>query len=121
MENLSLFYINCWFVINFHLIPDYDEENYESEGENEEEETEDNLNRENNEIDAPLVKTEAPEIKRKNLTLPCGSDRGGCDHDCIMVQLEWDPEPRIECSCYNGFTLDEHDGRRCHGNFRALS
>lgn len=69
-------------------------------------------------MDSPLIKTEAPEInkpERKNQTFPCDSDRGGCDHECKMVQLEWDHEPRIECSCFSGFTLDDTDFRRCHG------
>ena len=57
--------------------------------------------------------TQAP--SRENLTLPCASDRGGCDHECQMVKYYYDPEPIIQCSCYKGFTLDEYDGRRCHG------
>lgn len=50
-----------------------------------------------------------------NLTLPCDSDRGGCEHECQMVKYYYDTEPTIQCFCYNGFTLDEYDGRRCHG------
>lgn len=47
--------------------------------------------------------------------MQCDSDRGGCDHECQLVKYEHDPEARIVCSCYKGFTLDESDGRRCHG------
>jgi len=55
----------------------------------------------------------------RNLTRPCDADRGGCDHECQMVQHEEDPDnPRIQCSCYAGFTLDEYDGRRCHGKLQ---
>lgn len=55
-----------------------------------------------------------------NLTFPCDSDRGGCDHECQMVKYYYDPEPIIQCSCYNGFNLDESDGRRCHGEKKNL-
>lgn len=50
-----------------------------------------------------------------NLTLPCDSDRGGCEHECQMLKYYFDPEPTIQCSCHDGFLLDENDGRRCHG------
>lgn len=49
---------------------------------------------------------------------PCDEDNGGCDHHCQMVVDEHDTEPRIQCSCSHGFTLDEVDGRRCHGMAR---
>lgn len=58
--------------------------------------------------------TQAPQ-STTNLTLPCDSDRGGCEHECQMVKYYYDPEPIIQCSCYTGFILDEYDGRRCHG------
>jgi hypothetical protein len=44
--------------------------------------------------------------------LTCGPDRGGCDHECRVVN---DPEARIECSCYSGFLLEQADQRSCHG------
>lgn len=62
-----------------------------------------------------VTTTQASTTPAQNLTLPCDSDRGGCDHECQMVKYHYDPEPIIQCSCYSGFTLDENDGRRCHG------
>lgn len=56
-----------------------------------------------------------------NVTLPCDSDRGGCDHECQMVKYDYDPEPVLQCSCYRGFILDELDGRRCHGEEKFFS
>lgn len=47
--------------------------------------------------------------------MPCDEDNGGCDHHCQMVVDEHDTVARIQCSCSHGFTLDEEDGRRCHG------
>lgn len=52
--------------------------------------------------------------------LPCDEDNGGCDQNCQMVVDEHDTESRIQCSCSHGFTLDEVDGRRCHGMMRNL-
>lgn len=52
---------------------------------------------------------------KRNHSMPCDTDNGGCDHSCQMVIDEYDTEPRIQCSCYIGYTLDENDGRRCHG------
>lgn len=52
---------------------------------------------------------------RRNHSMPCDADNGGCDHECRMVIDEHDVDPRIQCSCYIGYTLDENDGRRCHG------
>lgn len=63
-----------------------------------------------------LTTTEIP----RNLTLPCDSDQGGCDHNCQMIKYHFDPEPVIECSCREGFLLDENDMRRCHGKFIYL-
>jgi hypothetical protein len=63
-----------------------------------------------------LTTTETP----RNLTLSCDSDHGGCDHNCQMVKYHFDPEPVIECSCREGFLLDENDMRRCHGKFIFL-
>lgn len=51
----------------------------------------------------------------KNITTECGADRGGCDHVCKMIQLEYETESQIHCSCYPGFTLNESDGRSCIG------
>lgn len=64
--------------------------------------------------------TQTSTTPAQNLTLPCDSDRGGCDHECKMVKYYYDPEPIIQCSCYSGFTLDENDGRRCHGEKYSL-
>lgn len=52
---------------------------------------------------------------KRNQSMPCDADNGGCDHECRMVIDEHDVDPRIQCSCYIGYTLDDNDGRRCHG------
>ncbi|XP_053687239.1 uncharacterized protein LOC128736776 [Sabethes cyaneus] len=43
----------------------------------------------------------------------CGSDRGGCDHECQMVYHENEVQPTIQCSCFKGFELDFQDRRTC--------
>ncbi|XP_055538598.1 fibrillin-1 isoform X2 [Wyeomyia smithii] len=57
--------------------------------------------------------TMAPEeeitIKQPN----CGSDRGGCDHECQMVYSENEVQPTVQCSCFEGFELDLQDRRTC--------
>lgn len=50
--------------------------------------------------------------------MPCDEDNGGCDQHCQMMVDEL--ESRIQCSCSHGYTLDEIDGRRCHGNEKCL-
>lgn len=46
----------------------------------------------------------------------CQTANGGCDHNCHFVREENDPEGgRVVCSCFSGFTLDDGDGRTCHG------
>ncbi|XP_050093907.1 fibrillin-1-like [Anopheles aquasalis] len=57
--------------------------------------------------------TPAPTVPT-TIVAACGSDRGGCDHDCHMIYRGNEVEPQIECSCYRGFLLDRHDGRTCH-------
>jgi len=52
---------------------------------------------------------------RRSHSMPCDADNGGCDHECRMVIDDHDIDSRIQCSCYVGYTLDENDGRRCHG------
>lgn len=47
----------------------------------------------NNEIEESLKTTTAPTIETstppaQNLTLPCDSDRGGCDHECQMLKYD---------------------------------
>ncbi|CRK94788.1 CLUMA_CG008282, isoform A [Clunio marinus] len=105
---------------------DYEDENGnvsggESENESENEsgrEDEDNEvtseshHEDHNEIEKAT--TEASTEPPKNVTMPCDSDRAGCDHECQMVRYDFDPEPVVQCSCYKGFVLDEYDGRRCH-------
>ncbi|XP_055629527.1 fibrillin-2-like isoform X2 [Toxorhynchites rutilus septentrionalis] len=44
----------------------------------------------------------------------CGSNRGGCDHECQVIYHENGVRPIIQCSCYHGFSLDPHDSRTCH-------
>jgi hypothetical protein len=107
----------------------------ESEAEGEEGRRETEAKQEDDEHESPTqsprhneisneIEESAPETTTlqpaRNQTLPCDSDRGGCDHDCQMLKFDYDPEPIIQCSCYKGFTLDELDGRRCHGEPQHL-
>lgn len=66
------------------------------------------------------IPTTPPKITTKNITTECGPDRGGCDHVCKMIQLEYESESQIHCSCYPGFTLNESDGRTCTGKSDRL-
>lgn len=45
----------------------------------------------------------------------CGSDNGGCDQICERVLFPGENEPRIKCSCSQGFSLDPYDYSTCHG------
>ncbi|XP_058122985.1 uncharacterized protein LOC131293979 [Anopheles ziemanni] len=51
---------------------------------------------------------------KTTIVAACGSDRGGCDHECRMIYHGNEVEPVVECSCYRGFLLDARDGRTCH-------
>lgn len=55
-------------------------------------------------------------ISTTNASTQCKLSTGECDHECHIIE-DIDNENRVECSCYNGFVLDEHDGRTCHGKY----
>lgn len=122
------------FLLRSHrafVVSDYSDGNGnvsggESEGENENRKEHVNNSQDNEiplqthhehrgEIEKSTTEATTQPTSSSNITLPCALDRGGCDHECQMVKYDYDPEPIIQCSCYTGFTLDEHDGRRCHG------
>ncbi|XP_046807658.1 fibrillin-1 isoform X5 [Lucilia cuprina] len=44
----------------------------------------------------------------------CGPDNGGCDQKCERVLFPGENEPRIQCSCSQGFSLDPYDYSTCH-------
>ncbi|XP_073842985.1 uncharacterized protein isoform X2 [Musca autumnalis] len=44
----------------------------------------------------------------------CGSDNGGCDQKCQRVLFPGENEPRIQCACAEGFSLDPYDYSTCH-------
>ncbi|XP_065361429.1 fibrillin-2 isoform X2 [Calliphora vicina] len=44
----------------------------------------------------------------------CGADNGGCDQKCERVLFPGENEPRIQCSCSQGFSLDPYDYSSCH-------
>lgn len=82
---------------------------------NEEEEDEDE-----DEQEIPEVhKTDSEVVEVTTKAAPvdlCQTANGGCDHNCHFVREENDPEGgRVVCSCFSGFTLDDGDGRTCHG------
>lgn len=45
----------------------------------------------------------------------CGSDNGGCDQKCERVLYPGENQPRLQCSCGEGFSLDPNDYSTCHG------
>uniref|UniRef100_A0A182M1C6 Uncharacterized protein n=1 Tax=Anopheles culicifacies TaxID=139723 RepID=A0A182M1C6_9DIPT len=69
------------------------------------------------ETEQPSSSTESTRVSTTPQTVvaACGSDRGGCDHECRMIYHGNEVEPVVECSCYRGFLLDVRDGRTCHG------
>ena len=44
----------------------------------------------------------------------CSSDNGGCDQNCT------DQIPGYECSCSDGYTLDDEDQHACNGEFLSV-
>lgn len=88
-----------------------DDEDEEPEGDDDGEDREDRKEVETDEAAPAIGSTTVP----TTIVAACGSDRGGCDHDCHMIYRGNEVEPQIECSCYRGFLLDRHDGRTCHG------
>ncbi|XP_030385204.1 fibrillin-2 isoform X2 [Scaptodrosophila lebanonensis] len=44
----------------------------------------------------------------------CGPDLGGCAHKCERLLFPDENEPRLKCSCHEGFTLDPNDYTSCH-------
>jgi hypothetical protein len=124
----NIFFLHLFASFYHLLLPpslDYSDENgnvsgAESDRKNENNEIPTSSHEDRNEIEDSTTTLAAPTtttttekvIPRK---LPCDEDNGGCDQHCQMVADEYDSDPRIECSCSHGFTLDEVDGRRCHG------
>ncbi|XP_070064143.1 uncharacterized protein [Drosophila virilis] len=43
----------------------------------------------------------------------CGEDRGGCAHKCERLLFPGENEPRLKCSCNEGYTLDPQDYAGC--------
>ncbi|XP_028901941.2 fibrillin-1 [Zeugodacus cucurbitae] len=44
----------------------------------------------------------------------CGADKGGCEHKCERLLFPGENEPRLKCSCFEGFSLDPNDYSSCH-------
>ncbi|XP_037938996.1 fibrillin-2 [Teleopsis dalmanni] len=44
----------------------------------------------------------------------CGTDNGGCEHKCERLLYPGENEPRLKCSCFEGFSLDPNDYAACH-------
>lgn len=51
----------------------------------------------------------------------CGEDRGGCAQKCERLLFPGENEPRLKCSCNDGYTLDPQDYSSCLGRYQALS
>uniref|UniRef100_A0A1B0FQQ1 Uncharacterized protein n=1 Tax=Glossina morsitans morsitans TaxID=37546 RepID=A0A1B0FQQ1_GLOMM len=44
----------------------------------------------------------------------CGSNKGGCSQNCERLLYPGENEPRLRCSCHEGFSLDPYDYSTCH-------
>lgn len=44
----------------------------------------------------------------------CGADKGGCEQKCERLLFPGENEPRLKCSCFEGFSLDPNDYASCH-------
>ncbi|XP_054732983.1 fibrillin-1 [Anastrepha obliqua] len=44
----------------------------------------------------------------------CGPDKGGCEQKCERLLFPGENEPRLKCSCFEGFSLDPNDYASCH-------
>ncbi|XP_050333374.1 fibrillin-1 isoform X2 [Bactrocera neohumeralis] len=44
----------------------------------------------------------------------CGADKGGCEQKCERLLFPGENEPRLKCSCFDGFSLDPNDYASCH-------
>ncbi|KAH8402834.1 hypothetical protein KR222_002263 [Zaprionus bogoriensis] len=58
---------------------------------------------------APTQDPYAPRL----LNDSCGEDRGGCAHKCERLLFPGENEPRLKCSCNDGYTLDLTDYASC--------
>ncbi|XP_032596993.2 uncharacterized protein LOC6556435 [Drosophila grimshawi] len=63
----------------------------------------------NNIVVAPTQDPYSPRVLDEN----CGKDRGGCAHKCERLLYPGENEPRLKCSCNEGYTLDLQDYARC--------
>uniref|UniRef100_A0A1A9W7Q2 Fibrillin-2 n=1 Tax=Glossina brevipalpis TaxID=37001 RepID=A0A1A9W7Q2_9MUSC len=43
----------------------------------------------------------------------CGSNKGGCSQNCERLLYPGENEPRLRCSCHEGFSLDPYDYSTC--------
>ncbi|KAH8365730.1 hypothetical protein KR093_003824, partial [Drosophila rubida] len=59
---------------------------------------------------APTKDPYSPRLLDEN----CGEDRGGCAHKCERLLFPGENEPRLKCSCHEGFALDPQDYSSCH-------
>ncbi|XP_037899869.1 fibrillin-2-like [Glossina fuscipes] len=44
----------------------------------------------------------------------CGANKGGCSQMCERLLYPGENEPRLRCSCHEGFSLDPYDYSTCH-------
>ncbi|EDW77004.2 uncharacterized protein Dwil_GK21208 [Drosophila willistoni] len=44
----------------------------------------------------------------------CGKDQGGCAHKCERLLFPGENEPRLKCSCFEGYALNTQDYATCH-------
>ncbi|XP_068142735.1 uncharacterized protein [Drosophila tropicalis] len=48
------------------------------------------------------------------LDADCGKDQGGCAHKCERLLFPGENEPRLKCSCFEGYALNTQDYATCH-------
>ncbi|XP_061395029.1 fibrillin-1-like, partial [Musca vetustissima] len=69
---------------------------------------------EQEESNAGAAETTQDPYEPRVLDENCGSDNGGCDQKCQRVLFPGENEPRIQCACAEGFSLDPYDYSTCH-------
>ncbi|XP_075161744.1 uncharacterized protein LOC142234478 isoform X2 [Haematobia irritans] len=70
----------------------------------------------NSNVESNAVESGTPQdpYTPRVLDTNCGSDNGGCDQKCERVVFSGENQPRIQCSCGEGFSLDPYDYSTCH-------
>ncbi|TKR96498.1 hypothetical protein L596_010507 [Steinernema carpocapsae] len=71
---------------------------------------------------APIFELHVYSSELQTATTPCSQDNGGCEHFCVFTNCKdlLGCKP-VECSCADGYYVDENDKRKCHLNENHVS